>query len=471
MKSGRRAGGTATGAGTVPGALAGLVACLAAQLVIVLTVVPPWQNPDEPQHLLAVRLIVAHGPDFTLGARDATGEQQIVASMARHGWWHHYGRQTPDPLPTTFADGPAAVVQDAFVAPSGSRLYYRAVALVFQTLGIESVVPQMYAMRLLSAAAAMLTVVAVWAAARVWLDLLPTIVTTALLVMHPQFVIVSTTASPDALTNLATAVVWWKALALMKGPATFTGLGVMWAAAILAFLTRRMALPLVFGATLVTVMVFGSSLLAGRMTTGVRRFAYVFVTLLIVAASAWAWAPDDLDVRTMRWRSSTVADALSAIQSIRFSPEQAAHNLAERFDRLPEFLLGLFESFWLAAGWLRYKASALWYAAAALPTVVAFAGIVLCLARARSIPLTAALVAVLLQVSAVVIYYLGIMGSGPQGRYLFPVLPAIFFLMWAGWTTMLSRFVRPSIAGLSLVSILAFLNASAWGFVVLPAFR
>jgi hypothetical protein len=471
MKSGRWAAATAPGSGTAPAVLAGLLACLAAQLLIVLTVVPPWQNPDEPQHLLAVRLIVAHGPGFTLGARDAAGEQQIVASMARHGWWHHYGRQTPDPLPTTFADGPAVVVQDDFVPPSGSRLYYRAVAFVFRTLGIESVVPQMYTMRLLSAAAAMLTVVAVWAGARVWLDLLPTIVTTALLVLHPQFVIVSTTASPDALTNLATAVVWWKALALMKGPATFAELAVMWAAGILAFLTRRMALPLVCGATLVSVLVFGRAILAGRMTAGVRRFGYVFVTLLIVAASAWASAPDDLDVRTMQWQLSLVADTLSAIQSIRFSPEQAAHNLADRLDRLPQFLLGLFESFWIAAGWLRYKASGVWYAGAAFPTAVALAGIALCFARARTIPVTAAFVAVLLQMSAVVIYYLGIMGSGPQGRYLFPVLPAILFLLWAGWNSILSRFVQPSVAALSLVTIFGLLNASAWGFVVLPAFR
>ena len=449
-----------------------LVACLAAQVLVALTVVAPWQNPDEPQHLLAVRLIVAHGPHFTVGARDVLGEQQIVASMARHGWWRHYGRPTPDPLPATFAAGPAEVVQDAFVAPGGSRLYYRAMAAVFRALGVQSVIPQMYTMRVISAGAALLTVFIVWVAARIWLDPLAAFVTSVVMVLHPQFVIVSTTASPDAVTSLAAAIAWWKALEILKGPPTFTALTILWAAAIAAFLTRRMALPVVIGATLVSLVVFGRSLFTEGMPPGVRRFAYVFTLLLIVAAAAWSWAPDDLDIRTMQWRSSTVADVLAAIQSIRFSPSLAAGNLAQRFDALPQFVLGLFESFWLAAGWLRYKASWLWYAGAAIPTIIAIAGVGVRVVQWRATPgVAAAFVAVALQFTAIVIYYLGIMESGPQGRYLFPVLPAIFFLLWTGWSTVLARFTRPPTAALCLVAIVAVLNATAWGLVVVPAFQ
>jgi hypothetical protein len=447
-----------------------LLSSFAAQVMFSLAAVPPWQNPDEPQHLMAARLIVAHGAAFTVGARDEVGERDIVASMARHGWWSHYGRPTPVPLPSTFVDGPAAVVQDAFVAPGGSRLYYRSVAAVFRFWGIESVVAQMYTMRLLSMVASLLTVLCVWAGARVWLDRLSSFVISALVTMHPQFVIVSTTASPDAAANLAAAIVWWKAVTLLVRPPSFEPLAVMWAAAIAGFLTRRMAAPLLIGALLVTFVVWVRAIRSGAFAPGVRRFTYVFALLVIIVVVAWRSAPEDLDVRTMQWRWATAADALSAIQSIRFSPGAAARALGDRMHVLPAFLLGMFETFWLAIGWLRYKAPPQWYGVVAALGVASAAGIAFRRNRRYSTPvLVAAVTAVALQLTAVVVYYLGIMGAGPQGRYLFPVLSCVMSLMWIGWQGLFSVNHRQR-AAVILLSTMALLNAYGWTAVLLPAY-
>jgi hypothetical protein len=58
----------------------------------------------------------------------------------------------------------------------------------------------------------------------------------------------------------------------------------------------------------------------------------------------------------------------------------------------------------------------------------------------------------------------------PQGRCLFPVVPAIFFLVSLGWNALIGGSTRPQLAAASLVLVMAFLNASAWVFVVLPAY-
>jgi uncharacterized membrane protein len=75
------------------------------------------------------------------------------------------------------------------------------------------------------------------------------------------------------------------------------------------------------------------------------------------------------------------------------------------------------------------------------------------------------------QVVAVVIYQFGILRSGPQGRYLFPVLPAVLCLIWLGWTAIVERIAEQRAAAVSLVMAVAFLNVSAWLFVIIPAFR
>ena len=452
------------------GALVLATACFAAQIAAALLVIPPWQNPDEPQHVMAARLILAHGPNFAFDRdRDEAGERALVASMARHGWWLHYGEQTPDPVPTTFADGPARIVKDSFVAPSGSRVYYRGAAAVFRLLRLESVTSQMQAMRTLSFIASLITVALVWAATRLWLGTSSADVVAFLLVLQPQFVLVSATASPDAAATLAGAVVWWASVRLLAGGAAFGPLAVLWGAAVLGFLIRRMAAPLVLGAAFVTAIVFVRQFRAGPVAPGARRFAWVLVAIAAAAVAAWLAAPRDLDVRTMAWRSSTLVDVLSGIQATRFDPELAVRTTGERIAVIPDFLAGLFRSFWLSAGWVRYRAASVWYGALALLSLGCAIGLSVARKRQRTAPLIVALCLVLLQLSVVVFYYVGIMRAGPQGRYLFPILPAAVSLMWVGWSGLFPQRQQATAAVALVVPLVAF-NVAAWTLVLLPAY-
>ena len=454
-----------------PRALLLLTACFMTQAAAALLVIPPWQNPDEPQHVMAARLILAYGPNFAVDKhRDEAGERGIVASMAEHEWWQHYGVPPPNPLPATFAEGPGRIVKDAFVAPSGTRVYYRAVAAMFWFAGIDSVVGQMYAMRALSLLAAMITLVCVWAASRLWLDTHVALGIPLLLALLPQFVIVSTTASPDAAANLAGAVVWWSAVRLLARPAAVAPLMVLWSAAILGFFIRRMAAPLLPAALLVTAIVYIRQFRSGSVTPGLRRFAYAFVVVVAAAVAAWRMIPDDLDVRRMTWRSSTLLDVLSGLQAIRFDPQLAAETVVGRFDALPAFFAGLFQSFWLSAGWVRYFAPPTWYMSLGVLSLVAGVGIALPRRGGADWSVVAvAAVLVLLQLSAVVIYYLGIMKAGPQGRYLFPVLPACLSLLWVG-SLRLFPAQRRTVAAVVLLAAFAVFNVAAWTLVLIPAY-
>src|SRR5687767_2605909 len=80
------------------------------RVLLALLVIPPWQQPDEPQNVAFVRLLQHNAggrtvDDLTLRFRggirdDPLSERLIVASMVEHGWWRHFGRSTPSPPPT-----------------------------------------------------------------------------------------------------------------------------------------------------------------------------------------------------------------------------------------------------------------------------------------------------------------------------------------------------------------------------------
>lgn len=433
-----------------------LAGCIVAQLTVAIALIPPWQNPDEPQHLLTARLVAAQGPDFVLEtALGGADERVIIESMARYGWWDHYSEPTPDPLPTTFASGPATVVATYFGPPSGgSRLYYRAVASLFGAASIEGVTAQLYTMRALSIAATLLAVWFVWSGARLLLDDRGATVVTALLALHPQFIFVSTTASPDAWVNLAGAVVWRQAALLLVSGATARDLGLLWLAASAAFVLRRLGAPLLCVAGAVTLILLWRELRRRQSWRTAAAGAAAGVLLLAAASPLLA------------------TDFTRAVDGVRFDPLHTLSTIVSRAPDLPAFFDMFFRTFWVAAGWLRYPAPAWLHGLTVGLAAIAAAGLIHAAASGRvaltALGLSAGVVAI--QVLAVVIYHFGILQSGPQGRYLFPALAAVFCLVWVGWNAAVGGGRRPRLAAVSLVSIMAVLNASAWLFVVLPAY-
>src|SRR5436190_260988 len=74
------------------------------------------------------------------------------------------------------------------------------------------VASELIAIRAISAVFGLATLWVCWCATRESLGQTGAAIVTALLALHPQFAVVATTASPDALINLAGACVWWMAI-------------------------------------------------------------------------------------------------------------------------------------------------------------------------------------------------------------------------------------------------------------------
>ena len=139
------------------------------RMAVALTLVPPWQYPDETGHVGFVRLlteqsasvIVDQSRHLATELSDPEVEREIITSMAEHEWWRHYGVQTPDPLPTVLNH----TAQPTRSAPiGGPSTYYRATALLVKILPVDGLEQQLYFQRGLSAVFGVLTVLLAWVA-------------------------------------------------------------------------------------------------------------------------------------------------------------------------------------------------------------------------------------------------------------------------------------------------------------------
>jgi hypothetical protein len=429
--------------------------CFTAQLLVALVIIPPWQHPDEPQHVMNVRLHLEWGPRFSYGLADEASERAIVGSMAASGWWRHYQRETPEPVPKSFASGPANVVGTYFGPPGGPQVYYRAVARLFRVAGVGDLLAQLYVMRALSALAGVLTLACAWSAVRQMLDARAAVVVTAALALLPQHVLASTSASPDAAVNLAGAIVWWQSAALITSRTAALPLAWVWIAAIAAFLTRRVGVPLIAIAAGITLTV-----VVWRMWNGgraARRAAGTVLAIVVLAAVTRAM---------LAW------DFYYAIDWAEFDLWRAAQTTVANAGRLPAFLWMTFTSFWLRAGWLRYPAPDWWYFLAAAVTATALTGFFrttnLVATPRRLLLLMATMI--LVQFAALLVYYFGWVQAGPQGKYLFPMLPPIMTLVWLGWRRWFAAPEHQPTAAVALVAILAFMNVTGWVLVIMPAY-
>ncbi len=141
-------------------------AVFVAHLSLSLLVIPPWQQPDEPQYMAFVRLLMKESRGRSvdeLVARYRAGERDdpateplIVDSMIRHGWWRHYGRPDP-PRGRHGFEAAAAVVRAEFGLPGGPTAWPVLSARILGALSIDDVETQLYVVRGVSAILGVLT--------------------------------------------------------------------------------------------------------------------------------------------------------------------------------------------------------------------------------------------------------------------------------------------------------------------------
>ena len=422
-------------------------AVLLCRFAISLALIPPWQQPDEHAHVAFME--VARSRLTGITSSDPGREAEILLSMREYDWWRHYARGAPDtPLPTRFAH--VGTIGDTIgINPTLNvwGMYYAMIAAALVAAPQTSVVGDLYLMRIVSAMLGLLTLWVAWRGAREGFGEEGGAMVAALLALHPQFAIVSTTASPDALVNLLGACVWWLAVLAVRNGNFLRPLGVMWAAAICAAMVDRMAIPLVACAFVASVVALA------------RRWLAIVVTAICAAVFGASLSLSLVDVLT---------DAFGSGGWERVMPPPEART----WHFVAQFTLSLFESWWSSLGWTRYSPPSWWIAITFVLSATAAAGVLRRIVRHddrhTGTVLWLAIMMMAVQTAAVYWVYFKI-AHGPQGRHLFPVLVPALVLLWIGIEAFVPRQYR-RYAAIGLVVTLALLDAAVWVFVAVPAY-
>ena len=419
---------------------------------LAIAVVPPWQHPDEPQHL-ALAHVLARATELDLSdRRDVDVEHRILRSMAAHGWWRHYGEREPNPMPASFEGVPEHISTTVTAPPA----YYLLASAVLSLSGLEELVAQAYTLRWMALALAAVTLLCIWAGARRLFGPWVAGGATLLTALHPQFVLMSTAVNPAALINLCGAVFWWQAARLLTGAPAATSLALLTAVTLLGVFTKRAGAPLVAMLAIVPMIAWTRGRL-GQWRPSWTALAGATVGVVVAGVVVAVWLGPEVERLSASWS-----------YALRFSWAERARDWA--FFR--RFTAGLFDSSWLVAGWLRYPAPSVWLV---LVRLLVVAGAVGCLVGLRRPALAGWRTGLVLAGTLVALQAAGVYGGiylngfGPQGHYLFPVIGPFMALVWVGVHAWWPRRYWAYIS-ISVVAFLVVFDAVGWGSVILPAF-
>ena len=343
---------------------------------------------------------------------DPGREGEILQSMTDHDWWQHYGRPAPDgPLPERFTKAPG-VAETIGISPASQSFpgaYYGTIGAALSLGAPMSVVSDLYVMRALSVVLAMVTLWVAWRGARAAVGEPGGLIVAFLLAVHPQFAVVSTAASPDALVILAGACVWWQAMEALNRREWTRPLAALWVAAAAGAVVDRMGIPL-----LVAALVLSAVVAVHKVERRSRAVAALAGAGLVVAGGLWA-----MDVWWNPFATTRVGYQLTLV------PE------AQSWGYFARFTEALLETWWFALGWVRYAPPTWWVTIVAALSACAAIGVARRFARddARTrvlVGLATSLMAI--QIAAVYWTYYQI-AHGPQGKHLFPFLvPSLLLL-------------------------------------------
>ncbi len=414
-----------------------------ARVLLALVIIPPWQHGDEPQHMATALMLTRESADPL-----AAVERDIIVSMAEHRFWDYYSRPVPTPLPSRFVD---TTVQRRAIADG--QHYYIAAAHFGEWSGSSNVTAQLYGVRVLSALFGVLTLACCWAAARRCLPERSALIATGVIALHPQFVLVSTTATPDMVINFCGAFMWWQATRLLQQPRSLSALLGLCAAAAFAAATRRLGvllLPIAAGLAAATFF---------------RTFAASRRDRLVAAAALLLPFAGVLAVAVLR--PEVLSSALDVMHTV------LQDNGAERrtWAYVLVFTRSLFDSAWLVAGWFRFPAPGIWLWVMHALTLVAAIGTVRSLRRGgplRGVQLTA-IAFVGIMVTAVYVYHLGLMNGGALGRYLFPAAGPMSVLLWLGLRSWWPE-RHWGMVGVALLALMGMFDAVGWAYLMMPIY-
>ena len=396
--------------------------------VLYAVVIPPWQAPDETGHFEYAWLIAHLGRLPHADDVSPAFEQELVGSLYEWRYGEFIGRPLPEGMPARLSDLPGKIFasRSRVVLTQRFSLSYLWQALFLLPLRAHDLITQLYAARFSSI---LLNVAIVWLAYKTFAKLVPASpylawAMTAIVVLWPQHTFINSMVGDGTLAELMACVVlycWarlfhhgveiWTVVGIVLG--TLAGL---WSKTTAAFL-----LPLDIGLALAW------SARRLRWPWRWQHLAYLGVCIawLLAAVGAWLQSPS----------GSAVLVGLEE----RLFPLDLVWTDA-RGMTLGEALLLSHDSFWAFFGWMAVPASKRWYGALLLLTGLAALGWLLGRSESRDVPAgSARLMGTSFVVAFAIFVWIALLSTQSgyyqfQGRYLFPVIVPVVFLLAAGWT-------------------------------------
>lgn len=434
--------------------------------------VPPFQVPDEPHHFAAA-MIYARGEEN----RD-TIERETIEFMDKYDWWTLAGMGRPAVLPQRIsgirflmAGSPSGDFRDRI---ERYDLYHKIMGRLLRIIGSKSLPADYYFARFFS--------IMFFSGGLIFLGLALKTISKAgdvfsasvflLVAFLPQLVFMGVGAAPDGLVFLLGSVFFWGALSLIGGQGKSYHVLALVACSGLGLLMDRSAFVFIFLAVLVPLFMMRRGK-ADKIIPG-ALMGLVGIILLLYFISLKFPSQIENAYLALKYVFGTMRKTVPALLSL---------SLFER-----NFWLQFVDSAFLRFGWMHFGPPSavvwIWRIVCAGAGAGLFLGFLSFIKRrmsgfavtgsskTRRRLLLFSAVAVFAQCLGLWAYY-GSAGIFAQGRYIFPVLPAVGLVIAMGIEN-LGRAMRPKsdrilVLGIGLFEIFVLVY-SLWA-IVIPIFR
>lgn len=454
---------------------------------------PPWQAPDEPQHMQYILLVMEGVRELTPHTAHANEKlvERVHSSLIEQRFWFFRAHDVPPSEPQYFA---------AYHHPP---LYYLTASLILAPLRTADLRLQLYGVRFLSVLLSTSALLVTWGMARRLFPEDPLVVftTTAFAALLPMHSFIGASVNNDVLAELIGSLAILLCVDLGMRGASLPRLLALALVNVLAFLTKRTLLFVLPLSILVCIWALvrwlkercsRSQILAGLLLTllllGILQDKGVGLARLIGGESrSWSFrgwvlarraphrvflpyvADESLPPPTLLERGAAWVLRRISVWTARDRTLLAASENALTVRALISHLGITFASFWGNFGWLNVPLSLGWYLLLVVAVALSFLGLILLTARlARGRRRWAAsrwrgFIVVLVAAGLCLTQLLLPMvarGKPQQARYLLPALPAFALLLVLGWLNVVPSRWRRSIAYFILLGFVVLNSVS-----------
>ena len=430
-------------------ALALLLALTLVRGVIYVSVIPPWQAPDEFRHFEYIKLLQQKRRFLRSQDTSLPLQREIIASMIEHNYWK-FGRAVypfdPWTPPQSFKEIIWPV--DPYWLFQPPLYYIMGASLVALVDGSNDIDLQLYAVRLMSVTLGLLVVFVAVVTATVLFsdDDLLVIGIPAFITFLPMHTFITSAVNNDNLAELIVSVVVLILVLVFKEGPSLKRTALISVLIGLGLLTKRttiVTVPLTLAAILICSWKARSRIFHLSRTEAGLMIAVLIMGIGSVVEFWSVW--QRLWVRIL----PTLRPYFILIHGADFSGIFTSESLR----LFTHYVTVLFESFWARFGWMNVRLDPIWYQLVALVSVAAILGVGILAIRTVRSPATMApwqkqclLLFFLCVAFAIAIamgygirlwahfrsFQSGIRAVPPQGRYIFVAIIPIASLFMLG---------------------------------------